>query len=83
MAPNIVITAAHCTTTPTEITIGRYDLDAPDDYDYEVMNVLEKIIHPQYDKEIVEVSLLEIPVVCAFGLVPHAMFIEMQSPRLE
>ena len=54
VSPNIVITAAHCTTTPTKITLGRYDLDSPDDYDYEVLDVMEKIVHPEYDSTVVE-----------------------------
>ena len=54
VAPNIVITAAHCTTTPTKITLGRYDLDDEMDFDYEIMGVTEKIIHPDYDKTVVE-----------------------------
>ena len=57
VAPNIVITAAHCANTRMEITLGRYDLDSPFDYDYEVMNVVDTIIHPRYDKDIVENDL--------------------------
>lgn len=57
VSPNVVITAAHCTSTPTKITLGRYDLDSPSDYDYEVMDVVEKIIHPYYDKAVVENDL--------------------------
>lgn len=53
----MVVTAAHCTTTPTKITLGRYDLDDPDDYDYEIMGVIEKIVHPDYDKAVVENDL--------------------------
>ncbi|KAL7545086.1 hypothetical protein ACHAWF_008447 [Thalassiosira exigua] len=57
VSPNIVITAAHCTSTPTKITLGRYDLDSPYDYDYEVLDVLEKVVHPDYDKTVVENDL--------------------------
>lgn len=57
VSPNIVITAAHCTSTPTEITLGRYDLDDFQDYDYEVLDVMETIIHPEYDKTVVENDL--------------------------
>ena len=49
-----MITAAHCTTTPTKITLGRYDLDDEMDFDYEIMDVTEKIVHPEYDKTVVE-----------------------------
>ena len=54
VSPNLVITAAHCTSTPTKITLGRYDLDSPTDYDYEVMDVVDIIVHPQYDESVVE-----------------------------
>lgn len=54
VSPNMVITAAHCTSTPATITLGRYDLDSNTDYDYEVMNVFGKIIHPEYNEAIVE-----------------------------
>ena len=54
VSPNMVITAAHCTSTPATITLGRYDLDSNNDYDYEVMNVFGKIIHPDYNEAIVE-----------------------------
>ncbi len=37
--------------------MGRYDLDSPTDYDYEVMDVTDKIVHPNYDKTIVENDL--------------------------
>ena len=62
VSPNLVITAAHCTSTPTKITLGRYDLDSSTDYDYEVMDVVDIIVHPQYDESVVEndISLLVI-----------------------
>ena len=49
--PNVVITAAHCVVSDIQfdVTLGRYDLDAPDDYDYEVMGVSAIFTHPNYD----------------------------------
>ena len=32
-----------------DVTLGRYDLDDLDDYDYEVMGVSAIFIHPNYD----------------------------------
>ncbi|KAL7532392.1 hypothetical protein ACHAXR_004604, partial [Thalassiosira sp. AJA248-18] len=57
VSPNIVITAAHCTTTPTKITLGRYDLDSENDFDYEVLGVTQTIVHPDYNKAMVENDL--------------------------
>jgi len=57
VAPDLVVTAAHCTTTPMEIVLGRYDLDSPTDDDYEVMGVTEKVVHPDYDRDVVENDL--------------------------
>lgn len=54
VSPNIVVTAAHCTSSPARVTLGRYDLDDPSDYDYETMDVWEEIIHPDYDEAAVE-----------------------------
>ena len=66
IAPDIVITAAHCITTvasstsSTTVILGRYDLDSPTDYDYETMNIVGQIIHPQWNEELVinDVALL-------------------------
>ena len=51
VAPDIVITAAHCdsTATITGIVLGRYDLDSATDYDYEVMEVVDAVLHPGWD----------------------------------
>ena len=57
VAPNVVVTAAHCTSTPGKVTLGRYDLDSIYDYDYEVLDVTSKIVHPAYDKATVEHDL--------------------------
>jgi len=54
VAPDMVITAAHCAENTPIITLGRYDLDDPLDYDYEEMNVKSKIVHPQFDKVVVD-----------------------------
>jgi len=53
VAPNVVVTAAHCTTTPAKVTLGRYDLDDARDLDYEVLSVVRKVVHPGYDEEVV------------------------------
>ena len=53
VAPDIVITAAHCAENTPIITLGRYDLDDPDP-DYEEMSIISKIVHPQFDKDIVD-----------------------------
>mmetsp|Transcript_5200 Transcript_5200/g.13019 ORF Transcript_5200/g.13019 Transcript_5200/m.13019 type:complete len:1009 (+) Transcript_5200:105-3131(+) len=57
VAPDVVVTAAHCTTTPARVTLGRYDLDDPFDFDYEERDVTETIVHPRYDKTVVENDL--------------------------
>ena len=54
VAADIVITAAHCAENSPLITLGRYDLDDPLDYDYEEMNVISKIVHPEFDKVVVD-----------------------------
>lgn len=54
VAPDIVVTAAHCAETSPIITLGRYDLDDPLDSDYEEMMVTRAIIHPQFDKVVVD-----------------------------
>ena len=54
VAPDMVITAAHCAKNTPIITLGRYDLDDPLDYDYEEMNVKSKIVHPEFDKVVVD-----------------------------
>jgi len=54
VAPDIVVTAAHCAETSPIITLGRYDLDDPLDSDYEEMTVTRAIIHPQFDKVVVD-----------------------------
>ncbi|KAL3782111.1 hypothetical protein ACHAW5_010377 [Stephanodiscus triporus] len=62
VAPNIVVTAAHCTTTATitGVVLGRYDLDSMTDYDYETMAVIGVVLHPGWDPIIVsnDVALL-------------------------
>ncbi|KAL3826793.1 hypothetical protein ACHAXA_000619 [Cyclostephanos tholiformis] len=54
VAPDIVITAAHCTSiaTITDIALGRYDLDSASDVDYEIMGLRYDgvMVHPNYDK---------------------------------
>jgi len=54
VAPDFVVTAAHCTSSPSKITLGRYDLDDLSDYDFEVMDVVEAFVHPGYNKETVD-----------------------------
>lgn len=54
VAPDLVVTAAHCAELTPIITLGRYDLDDPLDTDYEEMNILSAIVHPQYDKVVVD-----------------------------
>ena len=54
VAPDMVITAAHCAENSPTITLGRYDLDDPLDFDYEEMSVDITIIHPQFDKVVVD-----------------------------
>jgi secreted trypsin-like serine protease len=51
VAPDVVVTAAHCdsTTTITGVVLGRYDLDSPTDDDYEVMEVVYALVHPMWD----------------------------------
>jgi len=66
IAPDIVITAAHCITTvasstgATSVILGRYDLDSTTDYDYETMSIVGQIIHPEWDELLVtnDVALL-------------------------
>jgi len=62
VAPDIVITAAHCysTATITGIVLGRYDLDSTTDTDYEVMEVAYAMLHPGWDPIVVsnDVALL-------------------------
>lgn len=62
VSSNVVITAAHCTTTATvtDIVLGRYDLDSETDYDYEVMSVIGTVLHPGWDPILVsnDVALL-------------------------
>lgn len=54
VAPDMVITAAHCAEESPIITLGRYDLDDPLDPDYEELSVVNKIVHPQFDKVVVD-----------------------------
>ena len=51
VAPDIVVTAAHCdsTATITGIVLGMYDLDSATDTDYEVMEVVYAMTHPGWD----------------------------------
>mmetsp|Transcript_14259 Transcript_14259/g.29382 ORF Transcript_14259/g.29382 Transcript_14259/m.29382 type:complete len:928 (+) Transcript_14259:134-2917(+) len=49
VAPDIVLTAAHCSGMFLKATIGRYDLDDYTDSDFEVLGVTKEIVHPDYD----------------------------------
>eukprot|EP00978_Attheya_sp_CCMP212_P000470 scaffold908_cov47-Attheya_sp.AAC.2 len=51
---NVVISAAHCVPNAYSVHIGRYDLNVLNGdkrWDYEVLKIEEKIIHPLYDDE--------------------------------
>lgn len=49
IAPNWILTAAHCETyLPETAIIGRYDFDDESDDSYEEIKILNRIPHPQY-----------------------------------
>ena len=48
VAPNVVLTAAHCGASFTGVQIGRHDLANPNE-SYETLDVLENVPHPNYN----------------------------------
>lgn len=50
IAPNVLLSAAHCKDVIHQVQIGRHDL-TQDTEVYETFSIIEKVIHPMYDSE--------------------------------
>jgi secreted trypsin-like serine protease len=51
IAPNIVLSAAHCAEDSTHVQIGRHDRSDLND-EYEELSILHKLVHPLYDQDL-------------------------------
>ena len=49
IAPNLILSAAHCSITYGEVFINRYNLSDNSPPDQERFDVLEEFVHPQYN----------------------------------
>eukprot|EP00814_Leptocylindrus_danicus_P010350 CAMPEP_0116032272 /NCGR_PEP_ID=MMETSP0321-20121206/18066_1 /TAXON_ID=163516 /ORGANISM="Leptocylindrus danicus var. danicus, Strain B650" /LENGTH=429 /DNA_ID=CAMNT_0003507667 /DNA_START=46 /DNA_END=1335 /DNA_ORIENTATION=+ len=50
VAPNVVLSAAHCAGSINEVSIGRYNLNDVTE-SYETFGIAEKVIHPNYNPD--------------------------------
>ena len=48
IAPNIVLSAAHCAGTFGKVEIGRHDRTDVFDTSFETFSIVEEIVHPLY-----------------------------------
>jgi V8-like Glu-specific endopeptidase len=53
IAPNVVLTAAHCNPCGNAVHVGRYDLTNPSE-DFETIQVVEKVPHPNYNPSTIQ-----------------------------
>lgn len=55
IAPNWVITAAHCDVRgeANKVVIGRYDFDSDDQKDFEEINIISQTMHPKWYSSLV------------------------------
>lgn len=49
IAPNLILSAAHCSITYGEVYINRYNLSDSSSQDQESFAILEEFVHPQYN----------------------------------